>query len=226
MSSDSFKKLEQHLHYLNMRGERAKAIQAIRQYLSKNRGDDRVLLKLAFFLYHHAIPFLYGNKEAQEKAKIEFKQAILICKKLVKKDILTKEKITLNARIYLAQMYAILKKPVALVWARRTYSLYPSLLTANRLADVYARLGHTKYALRWYRKWHKEKKEFILSKKERIMYYSDLARLLHGVGKEREAFSYACRAHQLLRLLPKTLETISMYKILTSTFPQLKRTNR
>lgn len=222
MSSDSFRKLERRLHYLNMQDERAKAIQVIQQYLNKNQENDWVLLKLAFFLYHHAIPFLYGNKKVQEKARKEFEQAIRICRKLIKKDILVKRKITLNARIYLAQMYAILKKQSALVWARRTYSLSPGFLTANRLADVYARLGHTTHALRWY----KRENKFVRTKKDKQAYHADLALFLHGIKKEKEALRHAQLAQQALKSFPKTLEIISRYKILTSAFPKLKRTSR
>ncbi len=222
MSSNTLKKLERHLHHLNMQGERAEAVQTIQQYLSKNREDDRVLLKLAFFLYHHAIPLLYRNKKTRDKAKKQFEQAIYICKKLIKKDTLIKKKITINARIYLAQMYAILKKPSAIAWARQTYSLCPCFLTANRLADVYARLGHTKHALRWY----KRENKFVRTKKDKLAYHSDLALFLYGIKKEKEALRHAQLARLALKSFPKTPEIISMYKILTSSFPQLKRTSR
>lgn len=222
MSSDILKKLERRLHCLNMRGKRAKAVQMLQQYLSKNRGNDRVLLKLAFFLYHHAIPRLYKNKKTRKGAEKQFRQAIYICKKLIEKDLLVKKKSTLNARIYLAQMYAILKKPSALEWARKTYSLCPGFLTANRLADVYARLGHTTHALRWY----KRENKFVRTKKDEHAYHADLALFLHGIKKEREALYHAQQAQQALKSFPKTLEIISMHKILTSAFPKLKRTSR
>lgn len=208
------------VHILNIGNNRARGVKIIKNYLKTHRATDEVLVRLAFCLYHHAAPYLFNHSASSHTrtcAKKQFTQAITICKNIIDKDRTIKKRSTLNARIHLAQMYAMLKKRAeAVSLARKNYILKPNVITANRLADVYARLGENKEALRWYKRVERISK----GRKEYLAAISDLACFYKKIEKNRLAFQYA---RQTLELIPKTGEGRSMKKILLSHFPHLTK---
>ena len=208
--------LNKKLDTLNMQGKRKESISLLRSHFKKHQVTDQLELRLAFFLYHHALEIYYGDgaKIDKEKAKQEFDEDIKICRKIIK-DCKNK-KLHLNASIYLAQIYACLGKKKAIEIARKNYLQEKSSVTANRLADVYERLGDNSKALSWY------KKEEMLAKKEKpqsVYYILNLAMFYKRIGKNKLAEEYVRTG---LKLLPKNIQGRSMKRILLSYFPDLK----
>ena len=177
---------------------------------------DRIQLDLAFLLYHQAFKF-YNKKETtrikQKSAEKQINEAIKILNKIVyskRKNI--GEKDMLNARIYLAQIYAVTKNKKAIELAKETFKKEPSSTTANRLANVYIILENVKLAEFWYKKYEK------LSNKENSPKYHtflDMAVFYRRIGKDKLAEKYL---KKILKILPKNNTEKSILNTIKNNF--------
>src|SRR3989344_6657129 len=87
-----------------------KGIKIIDDFLKKKSVSDEILVQKAFFLYHYAAYLMYNKKWSTTKQDLiqqNFEDAIKICEAIIKKRLSTNKRNILNARIYLAQIYAM-----------------------------------------------------------------------------------------------------------------------
>lgn len=161
------------LKKLKMEGGRAEGIKLIRNYLKSHKPTDEISLELAFFLYHEALIHIENKKSSikqRKEAESMFNEAIKICINLIKKDKKIVKNTTINARIFLAQILAIMgEEEEAIRIAKENFKLNKNSIMANRLADVYNRSNLKKEALYWYKKSEK------LSKRKDDLAFSKLS---------------------------------------------------
>ena len=178
--------------------------------------NEKVRLNLAFMLYHQAFKF-YGKENisvrVNKKTKNQLDEAVNILKNIIySKNTNTEEKTLLSARIFLAQIYTAFKNPESIILAKENFEQEPNALMANRLADVYMRLGDMKSAEVWYKKYEK------IAIREKIPLYlvsTDMANFYRQVGKNKLAKKYLKIA---LKNLPKSEEGKSLLTILKNNF--------
>lgn len=194
----------------------------IDNFLSKYGTVDTILVQKAFFLYHYAAYLKYNHtQDSKRKALIKqnFKQAIDICKLVIKQLRNIDNRNLLNVRIYLAQIYAMIgcAKEAKKV-ARQTFKYCPSDLTAERAADVNLRLNDLSSAISWY------KMAIKLAKKAdgKSMAQIGLAIAYKQIGKTSSALREANKALQLLKRLGKNQNITLLKQSLYAHFPQLK----
>lgn len=181
--------------------------------LAKNK---RLQLNMAFLLYHQALKFyLKDNLSISVKKRTlgQLEEAIKICKEIIhSKHRAIDKKIILSARIYLAQIYACMNNPEAIVMAKENFKQEPHAVTANRLADIYMRLGDKRSAGIWYKKYEK------LAIKEKVPSYhtaTDMAIFYNQIGKNELAQKYLKKA---LANLPESKEGKSRLSIIKKYF--------
>ncbi|OGE31562.1 hypothetical protein A2631_01480 [Candidatus Daviesbacteria bacterium RIFCSPHIGHO2_01_FULL_44_29] len=176
----------------------------------------RIQLDLAFLLYHEALKS-YLNRDlsvaAKRPAMNQLREAIKICHSIIKseqRDVNEKE--IINARIFLAQIYACMRNPAAINLARKTFERASYAVTANRLADVYVRLDRPVEAKIWYKKYEK------LANQEKIPSYliaTDMAIFYKDIGKNDLANRYL---EQALANLPHSKKGKSVLSIIKRHF--------
>ena len=216
------------LEKLAQQGKYRLGLRTVEKYLKQYPAMDEFLLKHAFFLYHHAADLKYSRSAKKERVQTlkiinYFNQAIRICRKLIKRKKFLTKRIYLNARIYLAQIYAMLgKSREAKIFANATYKYLPIALTAERVADVCRRLNDLNGARRWYQKAVKKAKKAD----EKAMAHVGLAMLYRHLGQVDKALKEARVAIYFFKHAdhPKLLNLKLLIKILHSHIPELKKT--
>lgn len=215
------------LEKLAQRGKYRLGLQTAEKYLKQHPTIDEFLLKYAFFLYHHAADLKYSRNAKKDKTstfKITtyFNQVIRVCRELIKRKEVLPQRIYLNARIYLAQIYAMLgKSGKAKTLALATYEYLPTTLTAERAADVCWRLNDFNGATRWYQRAVKKAKkadEKAIAHAGLAMLYRHLGKVEMAIKEVRIAIYFFQRAKHPELLNPKLL-----IKILRSHIPELKK---
>lgn len=146
------------------------ALSFLRKYIHTHKDDVEARLEFAWFLYHVALDEEKGKK--RHKHLIETKT---IYEEILKNK-LTKDKLLIiNARMCLAQIMAILGEKKAIKIARENFDSQKTTLMANRLADVYRRLGNQRKALWWFKKSEhlagNNTNDLILAKKALLNFY-------------------------------------------------------
>lgn len=106
-------------------------VKFITRYLKQHPATDQVRCDLAFFLYHQ-------GKHRQSSRIYE--------------TVLRSHRESVTALQFLARVLAMRKNPDAVSFARVAYHLYPDLVMANNLANVYEMVGERALATMWYRK--------------------------------------------------------------------------
>ena len=215
------------LEKLAQQGKYHVGLQTVRKYLKQYPAMEEFLLKYAFFLYHHAADLKYSRSAKKERAQTlkitaYFNQAIHVCHELIERKEFLPQRIYLNARIYLAQIYAMLgKSRKAKTFARATYKYLPVVLTAERAADVYRRLNDPDGAMRWYQRAVKNAKKAD----ERAMAHAGLATLYKHLGEVKKAIKEARMAIYFVKQTKqsKFLNQKLFIKILHSHIPELKK---
>ena len=122
------------------------------------------------------------------------------------------EEVIFNAKIFLAQIYASMSKPEAVKIAKENFREKPMAISANRLADVYMRLGNKKLAESWYKKYEN------LALKEKVPSFlvsTDMAIFYKQIHKNELAQRYLKKA---LKSIPHSKEGKSILSILRSNF--------
>lgn len=194
----------------------------IDDFLNKYGVVNEILVQKAFFLYHYAAYLKYNHIQNHKKKaliKQNFKQAINICKLIIKKLHNIDNRNLLNVRIYLAQIYAMTSRvKEAKNIARQTFKYHPSDLTAERVADVYLRLNDLPGAVSWY------KTAIKLAKKtdEKSMAQIGLAITYKKIGETSSALEEAHKALQLLKHSGKNKNITLLKQSVYAHFPQLK----
>ena len=215
------------LERLAQQGKYRAGLQEVEKYLKQYPAKDEFLLKHAFFSYHHAVDLKYSSsvkKEKYQTLKIAayFEQAIRVCRKLIKRKKLLPQRIYLNARIYLAQIYAMLgKSRKAKAFACATYKYLPISLTAERAADVYRRLNDFNGAMRWYKKAVKKAKRVD----EKATTHAGLAMLYRHMGRMEKALEEVQTAVYFIGRIkhPEMFNPKLLMKILRSHIPEFKK---
>ena len=213
------------LEKLAQQGKYHIGLKTTKKYLRQYPTIEELLLKYAFFLYHHAADLKYSRNTGKIQTSqviTNFNQAIRICRKLIKREKFLSQRICLNARLYLAQMYAMLgKSKEAKKFANATYKYLPSTLTAERAADVYRRLNDPDGAMRWYQRAVKNAKKAD----ERAMAHAGLATLYKHLGEVKKAIKEARMAIYFVKQTKqsKFLNQKLFIKILHSHIPELKK---
>jgi len=202
-----------------IKNQHKKGIKFLQSLFNNEEGyskNERLQLDMAFILYHESIKHLFKKKISKKQEKESEKQiekAIKICKRVLYGKSRSKDtKNIINARMFLAQIYAILNKPHAIYLAKENFNQEPGIVTANRLADVYFRLGKIKLAETWYKKYEN------LALKEGCPTYqvfANMAVFYKEIQKEKHAQEYFRRAFDSL---PKTPEAKSVILILKKYF--------
>lgn len=148
--------LKEKLRILAVQGKHKEAIRMLRPLASAD--DDDASLSLAFMLYHDAFKDHWNDLEKRvgPGANEQIDEALVLLKKIVSRrgrsNDVAKRKI--SARAFLGQIYSATgDKTSAVKIARNNYKSSPSAFTANRLADIYCRLGMMKRAETWYKKY-------------------------------------------------------------------------
>ena len=216
------------LEKLAQQGKYRLGLRTVEKYLKQYPTMDEFLLKHAFFLYHHAADLKYsrGTKKGKNqtlKITIHFNRAIRICRELIKRKKFLPQRIYLNARIYLAQIYTMLgKSREAKIFASATYKYLPITLTAERAADVCRRLNDLNGAQRWYQKAVKKAKKTD----EKTMAHIGLAMLYRHMGEVGKALEEVRTAIYFVKHTehPELLNPKFLVKILRAHIPELKKT--
>lgn len=207
----------------NMRYE--KGIDMIQTRIDKIGNTTESLLQKAFFQYHHAADLKYNNAKRNTAHDLEiinnkFKKAQKICLEIIEnKNVRSKNQI-LNARLYLAQIYAMLgKEEDAESLTKQTFKLFPSTLTSERVADIYFRLGEYKIATYWYSRAVK------LARKtpEKLIAELGLAITYRKMGLLNKANKIALLALTIPKSLSKNKNVILLIESLYEHFPKLKK---
>jgi len=130
---------------LNLKDKRSEALLLVNRSLKKHPYSKKLKLKKAFLLYHIAIePKKYNLNNDQENKMIN--ESIDIYKKSINNK---NKKDNLSSRMYLAQIYAILGNKDAVKIGLVNYKENSNTLTANRLMDIYYRLGDLENAKKY-----------------------------------------------------------------------------
>ena len=199
-----------------------KALIIIDKYIRKNKETDWILLRKSFVLYHYAAALMYGDLNHPNKKKIisdNFKSAINICKKIInaKND----DSDIINARMYLAQIYVMLKQNTkAEKFAKQSYKYSPSAFSAERLADIYMRAENLNSAILWYRKAVKKTENYT----EKLISQISLAVCYKKKNNQKQALKEAAIAEKYFRHSIKDTNAKILGKSLYENFPQLKKT--
>jgi len=184
--------------------------------------DEETLIQKAFFLYHYAAYLMYDRTQKSKKKVLitrNFEEAIDICKLVIKKRRDIHERNLLNARIYLAQIYAMMDRAKeAKKLARQTFEHQPSALTAERAADVHLRLNDLPGAFTWYRTAITQAKKI----EEKSMAQIGLAIVYKRIGKTSSALKEITMALQSLKRSGKNKNTTLLKQSIYAHFPQLK----
>ena len=202
-----------------------KGIKIIDDFLKKKSVSDEILVQKAFFLYHYAAYLMYNKKWSTTKQDLiqqNFEDAIKICEAIIKKRLSTNKRNILNARIYLAQIYAMNgRTKKAKNFAASTFKSHPSFFTAERAADVYLRLNDSHRAISWY------KKSIELAKQDdaKLMAQIGLAVTFKKTGNLKNALIEAKRAILLLEQSKIDKNTRILKQSLYANFPTLGRKN-
>lgn len=212
----SLKKIKNKISDFYLKDDHKGGLDYINKILNKNefKNNHDLLVDKAGLLYHEAIKHFNTKNELPDKQKKYLKEAISICKKILKINRIN-EKTKLNAGIFLAQIYACLKNKRAIDIAKNNFENGKNSITANRLADVYYRLGDKNKAEYWYKKYEKmAKKEKVLSK----YVFLDMAVFYKKINKNYLANKY-------LKLLKNKISNMkedkSLMKIAKNYFPKL-----
>lgn len=223
MPKISTKQIEKKLLKLARDTRYEEGMRIIDTYLRHHELTDKLLLFRAFLLYHHAAKLMYGKgktKSFKQKNFIQkkFESAISICKHLIRKQHSIDNQVYLNSRLYLAQIYAMLgKKKEAILFARKTYKINPSTLTAERLADVYYRLGETNNAIFWYETAVKKTRDFT----KKLFTQTNLAIAHKQMGNIKEAEREALKAFKFLNKAGKGENKKLLFRTLYNSFPEI-----
>ncbi len=199
-------------------------IKLIEGRIKKIGSTTELLLQEAFFQYHHAADLKYNNPKKNLTNDLEiindkFKHALKICREIIENKKIQHKNHILNARLYLAQIYAMLgnvEKGKSL--AKQTFKLFPTTLTAERTADVHLRLNDTKGAICWY------KKSIKLARKipEKIIARLGLAIAYKKRGLLDKANKMAVLALQISKRARKNINVILLTESLYFHFPNLR----
>jgi len=221
----SQEKILSRLQKLASKGKYETGLRILEDFLKQNLPNDEIQLKHAFFLYHYGANLKYSSNaqnNSRQKQKIAgyFNGAIRICRELIKKRKKLPERIHLNARIYLAQIYAMLgKKTKAKELAKETYEYFPSSLSAERAADVNFRLNDFKRALYWYRLAVKNAEKTD----EKATAHTGLAILYKNTNNIKKS----CYEAQIALRLIKGVDCLKLLKeILYAHIPELETLNK
>ena len=140
-------KIKKNLDALNLSSNRKKALSFLRKYINLHEDDIEARLKFAWFLYHVTLDDNKGEKLRKNLVKAKEIYNIVLKNKLTKNKLLI-----INARMCLAQIMAILGEKESIKIAKENFYSQKTTLMANRLADVYNRLGDKQKALWWFKK--------------------------------------------------------------------------
>ena len=194
----------------------------IERFHEKYGAVDEILVQKAFFLYHYAAYLMYGHTQDSKRKtliKQNFEQAIDICKLVIKKQRDIDDRNFLNARLYLAQIYAMLgRTKKAKNIARQTFKYHPSALTAERAADVHLRLNDLSGAISWYKTAIKQAKKVD----EKSMAQIGLAIAYRQIGEISSALKEAIKALRLLKHSGRNKNITLLKQSIYAHFPQLK----
>jgi len=203
---------------LAIKGRHKTAIRMLRKHLEGGKivDDGTVLIQLAFMLYHDALKDYWSqtaSERRRKEVKEEMKEATDILEKIIPKmkkagDI----KKMLSPRIFLAQIYASTGDARAVRIARENFRLSKEAVMANRLADVYCRLGKKQDSLRWHQTYA------VLAQKENVPSYEikmNMAIAYFSLDKPELGNKIA---REIINRFPKTLKGQSMRKILKGYF--------
>lgn len=125
----------------------------------------------------------------------------------------------LNARVYLAQIYAMLKKNKgAKKLSEETYKKRPSAFTAERVADVHMRLNDFHGAIRWYKKAVNRGKNYT----EKLIAQIGLAVCYKEINEAKRAITEARTALKFLKKADRDKNAMLLEKSLYSHFPKLR----
>src|SRR3989344_4461624 len=116
----------------------------IDDFLNKYGVVNEILVQKAFFLYHYAAYLKYNHIQNHKKKaliKQNFKQAINICKLIIKKLHNIDNRNLLNVRIYLAQIYAMTSR------VKEAKKTDEKSMAQIGLAITYKKIGETSSAL-------------------------------------------------------------------------------
>lgn len=201
-----------------VKDQHVKGVKFLRHLFNEKKysEDERLQLDMAFILYHEAIKHISKekiSKKLKKETKKQVGEAINICKKILYGTGRSKNtKNIINAKMFLAQMYAILGKTSAINLAKENFNQEPCAVTANRLADVYFRLGKIRSAETWYKKY-----ENLALKEDCLTYqvFADMAVFYKEIKKEKLAQEYLRKA---FNSMPKTTETNSVILTLKKYF--------
>lgn len=221
---NNFSQIKEKLSKLAYLGQYEKGLFFIEKYTKKHPKDtEKILPKKAFFLYHHAADLLYNNSKKtslkiQKNTSMYFDQAITICKKIIQ----NKHKINkidyLNTRIYLAQIYVMLKYfEKAQKLAIQTYKYRPCSLTAERVADIYIRSNDFNNAIIWYEKAVKKTK----IPTQKLIAQIGLSICYKKMKDNKRATKEALIALDFLKQSGKDKNTLLLKKTLFAYFPKI-----
>jgi tetratricopeptide (TPR) repeat protein len=210
---------------LASRGQFKEGLFSLNKYVKKNPNySEDILLYKAFLLYHHAANVLYSTSKLSNRLKNDaqpyFDEAIVICKNIINKE-KTNTVNYLNARLYLAQIYVMNGKyKQALNFAKNTFKLKPSSLTAERIADIYLRSNDFLKAITWYRKSIKESNNLA----QKLLAQIAIAICYRKIKREKQAKKEALFALNFLKRSKSknNLDNIQILgKSLTDNFPEI-----
>jgi tetratricopeptide (TPR) repeat protein len=202
MSTFNEKKFLDRIQKLSQLNKMQEAIKLLLPIIKNEQLKDnpRLFLRYAFLLYHIRLQD-YSSKRGSKKY-IVAKNNMIKAKKILLKIIslrngIVEKKDLLNAKIALAQIYAITKNKKAVPLAISNYENSPSTVTANRLANVYLILGNVNKAKIWYKKY-----ENLLIKNKLMDFVAlgDLAVIYKSLGDQAKANKYFKKA---VPLIPK-----------------------
>ncbi len=222
MSKIHIPKLRKILHNHSITDTREEGVKLIRPILKNKNCRDYpdLFLDFAFLLYHVALKN-YWNVNSPGKitaARRKIKEATKILKKLIslEEEIGATHKTIINAKIFLAQIYAIEGNVMAIALAKENFRKNSNSLMANRMADVYQRLGKLGLAAKWYKKYAR------LGRKEKTPKYhltGVMANFYKNIGRDKLAREYLKKT---LCELPNNKIGASMRSVLKSNFPNDK----
>lgn len=226
MRSNSLVKIicqtEARLLKLARRQRYQEGLETIGHFNRKYGPVNEILIQKAFFLYHYAAALMYGDTKTSRQNYVirkNYHQALIICREIIRKrrnD--TRDKNTLNARLYLAQIYAMIgQEKRARRFAKQTFKYQLSALAAERAADVYFRTGDMVGAAALYREAEKKAEDPA----QKLMAQIGLAVTYKRMGKTVAATKQARIASMFLKQADKNINTTLLGESLRTNFPNL-----
>lgn len=208
------------------RGQRyQEGLKVIQRFHEKYGPANEILMQKAFFLYHYAAALLYGDTKTPRQNSViqkNYRQAIIICRGIIRKhrNNTQNKRILLNARLYLAQIYAMIGQGKrAQRFAQQTLKYQSSTLAAERAADVYSRTGNLVGAVALYKEAIKKAEDPA----QKLMAQIGLAMTYKQMGKTAVAIKRARIASMSLKQAKKNTNITLLGEFLHAHFPNLDK---